>query len=211
MANKKNRKKTLLAGLALFALAGVVGTTFATFIITGGKTSAEVTGPDVSVAGVSNDSVNIEAALNDSTLVYGAPSDSSEGLVHGDEKEVEDLVISLDITVTGKTDNWSNGIKIEASYASGDAEQLNKYMTLPESVTVTVGNGAEDFKETGSETNVYTVTKTLTFGWGSDFNNQNPVEYYKDSVETPDTIEEELRNALTAIDAASVKFTVSVA
>lgn len=168
---KKNLKgkKTLFAGLALVALAGVVTTTFAAFVITGGDNSAD---GNVSVVGedVRNDTLNVEFALTDGSITLGPNTTDSSKRVHGDSV-TEDLSVAASLTVTGTADVWDT-VTITATIP----EALQNYVAF-DTVTLSVSDFA------AGENNTYTLNsdkQTFNFKWGPAFKGSNPCDYYSD-------------------------------
>lgn len=206
MKNKKSRKALLSAGI-FFGLAAVASVTFAAYVITGDAEDKDFD-LDPGTITVEDRTVNVVAAWNDNTLSFG-PSDKEGKITYSGETSEEDLVASMDITVTwGNSANWDY-LTIKATPSKDDKGGVDDavsagYITLPGTDGLTTIE--KDQFTSGTLKNV-----TLEFGWGAKFGGpeagKNPSIYLEDHLDTAvDTL-----NAFKAsLENTTIKFVVSV-
>lgn len=167
------KKKYLLTGIIAFFLIAIISTTFATFVITGGNKTDNITGPTISVGDIKNNVVDLaKPTLIDSTIMIDAePSDG--GIVSAQESAL-DLEIKVGIHITGSKDNWSS-VTITPSFTNNqyNKNDINGDLLALEKVVI-----AKDEFTGGEESGIWTCEKTLSFTFGSATNEENPSVYF---------------------------------
>lgn len=210
-------KKFLLTGIIMFCLVAIVTTTFATFVITGGKNHDDIDeGPNVSIGEVQSNIVDLTATMNDSAIMIDAESGDTSGRVVAQNSK-EDLEVSVNLTVKGKKENWEN-VKITVNLdvnEDGDNELLVLASGAGvEGNVITISKG--DFTA-GNDTEGWTLTKTITFDYGAATDNKNPSVYldenntWKDgSGKTAQEVNAELNRLLGLYSNIAITFDVDV-
>lgn len=214
----KNRK-FLLMGIIMFCLVAIVTTTFATFVITGGKNHDDIdTGPNVSVGEVQSNIVDLTATMNDSAMKVDAETNDNEGRVVASVSE-EDLLVSIDLKVTGDKANWEN-VKITVNFEKNDDSGksllvLDSSMSAADNV-ITISK--EDFVN-GNDREGWTLTKTIIFDYGVATDSLNPSVYLDTNVVWKDNgtgnksaqeVQTELERLLDLYEAIQITFDVDV-
>jgi hypothetical protein len=191
-----NKRKFIVGGVVALTSVALISTGFATWAIAKDTTVSNVTTPGVVTVSGSMD-LTVEFSTNaeegyDGTLSFGPKDDG--GLV---SSTVEGGEEDLSITLVGTVEDYHACDSLEfvataVDRGTGTGEKTTNnvnaastYYTLPGAATissvsagntVTTGDGVYNISE-----NTATWKQTLTFGWGSAFENKNPSEYYEGS------------------------------
>lgn len=185
MKNIKHKKAIAVSCIALAAVA-TAGIGYASWVITG--TTEATTGTvtvkadDVQDSRLTISNVN----LTDGQIIFGPVQDSTGSITSTENKEDMSLAFTFDMTVgegiNGSVSLSESGLNVQdelivnplATEATiinidgGSASVAGTHSTNTDPVYVQLGDKTEQ--------NVYTVTVTLTFKWGTYFNSHNPAE-----------------------------------
>lgn len=197
--NKRNYKLAGIFGVSAIALASIG---FASWVITGGNTEAEINeGLSVTAVDVNDQrSLKVEASVTDGTVKFG-PSvveDSPIKPSEGTSEENLDYVISVKLTQnSAMTIEEGDTIVTTYTFSSQIVELISgNYITFAEGKlsdsTIAVTYTITNTDVTAVKDNVLTKTLTHTYGWGSKFKSKNPAEYATDSGANLDSIVNDL-------------------
>lgn len=205
MQKEKNMKsklsKIILGASISFGVVSVVTVASAAFVITGGDTAGTVT-PSVDVGDVTDNRIELKVELNEgnSTIRLDAKQDDTSGIWQWDGTNYEDLTVGLDITVTGDPTLWT-GVTVTASGALIDGE----YLALDETIIPAGEHG-----QSGAGATVSLTNQTVTLKWGSEFNGDNPTEYFDTTLtESIDQVKSSLAS-MKSVAAGSNALTLTV-
>lgn len=198
----KNQKFVLTAAI-LLGVAAVSSSAVAAYVITGGNQSGSAD-LDPSDIVIENKTANLNITKTDATLLFQPESAVSTGKLQSTGNG--DLIAELTLTFDSETKEVIPDLEvtIEAGDGTNDAVTKN-YIVNPGPVSLT----SADF--TGTNRN-WTHKLTLTWSWGSMFDNDDPCTYYNTgagSSKDNSTMESELNAFKTAV--ASTTFTVNIA
>lgn len=173
------KSKTLGILIASMASVALMGAGFSSWVVSGTIDSAEASNVTVTVADVVDSRIVMTAGLaSEDKLVFDCGGKTSGGVFSvGKDSANEDLTVTVRVTLTAKGEAGKN-----------TDVNVGWNVTLPESVSglavwssvtynETVKTGAGDYfaLSTGA-TGTATYDLVFAFGWGADFNHQNPVE-----------------------------------
>lgn len=201
--NKRNYKLAGIFGVSAIALASIG---FASWVITGGNTEAEINGLSVTAVDVDdNRSLKLEASVTDGNVTFG-PSvvkDSPIQPSEGTSEENLDYVISVKLTQnSAMTIEEGDTIVTTYTFSSQIVGLISgNYITFAggelSGSTIAVTYTITNTDVTDVEDNVLTITLTHTYGWGTKFGSKNPAEYAKDSGANLDSIVTDLNKIHT--------------
>ena len=198
---KSKLSKIILGASISFGVVSVVTVASAAFVITGGDTAGTVT-PSVDVGDVTDNRIELKVELNEgnSTIRLDAKQDDTSGIWQWDGTNYEDLTVGLDITVTGDPTLWT-GVTVTASGALIDGE----YLALDETIIPAGEHG-----QSGAGATVSLTNQTVTLKWGSEFNGDNPTEYFDTTLtESIDQVKSSLAS-MKSVAAGSNALTLTV-
>ena len=198
----KNQKFVLTAAI-LLGVAAVSSSAVAAYVITGGQQSgsADLDPSDIDIV---NNTANLEVNAKDSTLLFQPETAVSSGRLQSTGNG--DLTAVITLTFDSETKEVIPALDVTIEAKNGTDDAVTKgYIVNPENVSLTYS----DF--TGSEGS-WTHDVTLTWKWGTEFENTDPCTYYNtgDGSATEDaTMLSELEAFKTAV--AATTFTVNIA
>lgn len=168
----KTSKLIMVTAIAL-GLASVVGIGVGAYIITGGNKTAEVPVTDDDIV-ITNNVVNLSASLKsgDNKLVYEPAKAVTGQRLNSDGNGDLDVTLVLSVEATSTDIIPTFTVSVVSSYIAESPEltALNTYLVKPSDVTVI----NSEFSGSGT----YTKEVTLTWTWGSAFENSDPCTYY---------------------------------
>lgn len=210
MQKEKNMKsklsKIILGASISFGVVSVVTVASAAFVVTGGNTTGTVT-PSISVGDVTDNRLELTVKLNEGnkTISLDAKENDTTGIWQWDGTNHEDLTVALDITVKGDPTLWT-GVTVTAS----GALITGGYLALDSTVIPAGEHG-----QSGAGATVELTNKTVTLKWGSEFNNQNPTEYFDttltDSIDQVKTSLASMSSVAAGSDALTLTVTLNPA
>ena len=198
----KNQKFVLTAAI-LLGVAAVSSSAVAAYVITGGQQSGSVS-LDPTEIGIVNNTANLDITETDTRLLFQPVQRVTSGRLQTEEDG--DLTVVLDLTFDSQTQAVIPDLEVTIETGDGTNDAVTKnYIVNPETVSLT----SEDF--TGGAAN-WTHKLTLTWSWGSMFDNTDPCTYYNTrggSSKNDTTMDSELNAFKTAV--AATTFTVNIA
>ena len=198
----KNQKFVLTAAI-LLGVAAVSSSAVAAYVITGGQQSGSVS-LDPTEIGIVNNTANLDITETDTRLLFQPAQRVTNGRLQTEEDG--DLTVVLDLTFDSQTQAVIPDLEVTIETGDGTNDAVTKnYIVNPETVSLT----SEDF--TGGAAK-WTYKLTLTWSWGSMFDNTDPCTYYNTgdgSSKNDTTMDSELNAFKTAV--AATTFTVNIA
>ena len=198
----KNQKFVLTAAI-LLGVAAVSSSAVAAYVITGGTQSgsADLDPSDIEIV---NNTANLDITETDTTLLFQPAQRVTSGRLQTEEDG--DLTAVLDLSFDSRTNEVIPDLEVTIETGDGTNDAVTKnYIVNPKSVSLT----SENFTEgTGN----WTYKLTLTWTWGSMFNNTDPCTYYNTGAglsKNDTTMDSELNVFKTAV--AATTFTVNIA
>ena len=214
--NKFNKGKLIGVVAASLSAVSLMGVGFASWIVTGTKGSAAEGDITVSVAEVQDQRFTIteaKVAADNNTINFDANGDG--GLLKPSRTVAEDLTFGIEfkLKLGANARNSFSGIKAYVTGSELLSAVNSNFVTLPAGVykdeatmKAATSNAyvysAGELPTNGGTANddgstTYTITKELTMGWGSAFNNVNPAKL-TDSTKLDDYVRD--LKALKALD-----------
>ncbi len=201
MTRKSYKRKKIILGVSMFASVALISTGFAAWVL---ASQAEATTQgNITVGTISDSSIkisNVQFKDGKNSFIFEPKQGDENGRVRHDGTNFE----NLSVTITGEVspNTYVSSATIEMDVPEGITAAVGKnYLVLPECATA-AQNLSLTKKESPDET-VSTFEYTITFTWGSAFNEMNPGEYY-DEDETgklvaDETMKETLQDLKTCI------------
>lgn len=196
--NKFNKGKLIGIVAASLSAVSLMGVGFASWIVAGTEGSAAENNITVTVADVQDQRVTIteaKVAANNNTINFDANGDGV--LLKPSGNVAEDLTFGIEFKLklgANAKDSFS-GIKAYVTGTDLLSAVNSNFVTLPTGVykdettmkaaesTAFVYSGSELSKANSTDNNdgstTYTITTTLSMGWGSAFGNANPAKLTK--------------------------------
>lgn len=174
----KNKRKSIILAASILGSVAIVSTGFAAWVITIDK-GTTATG-NIEVDTVSDGSIVLTAGDVSKSIVFGAREKTNtvqnSWLVYSDTAKNENLTANVTLTVVGKeyldtTTPFTYTLEEVAGEGNSTpyaAAVTAGYVTSLDNVSVIFSNVNEDNQ----------ATVTLTFSWGTYFNNTNPIDFY---------------------------------
>lgn len=221
----------IAASIAILSSAAVVSTGFAAWVISGGDTNSDVSGT-ITADTVTDEIHKITITERTNNEVYfGAPEgvQSDDAWLKNDGGK-EKLKPSITFTVAGLQNEITNPSELFTSISlteKTDTPDANRYSKafdlgvvadLPKfAVGSKFDTTVEDVSkiylrsESFSDTDkTQTFEVTMVFGWGSNFNSENPYKYYADQAYTKD-LASSAKTLLEAVQAIKTSFSLTIA
>lgn len=197
------KRKTLTLTLCLLSCLALIGVGFAAWIITS-NTEQEIEG-NISVDTVTDNRLTVETSWlnNKDSITFGWKNGdyAYSWLKNTDATYAENLTVTLVVNVKD-----SGGSPIDAQTVTATITGDDAYATAVSSNLVNALPATLTAQK--QETGVYHITITLS--WGSEFGNQNPMEYYNGQEYTLELANQAKTN-LTALETLKTStFTVTV-
>lgn len=182
MTRKSYRRRKIILGVSLFSSVALVSTGFAAWVLAS-QAEAEKTG-NITVGTVSDSSIkisNVQFKDNDSFIFEPKESDKT-GRVRNDGVNFENLSVTVTGEISPKT--YVTGATIQLTVPEGittAASEAKNYIVLPSCVET-----PEDLDITSNvvEDTIH-FEYTITFEWGSAFEETNPGLYYDTDYSDP--------------------------
>lgn len=182
MTRKSYKRRKIILGVSLFSSVALVSTGFAAWVLAS-QAEAEKTG-NITVGTVSDSSIkisNVQFKDNDSFIFEPKESDKT-GRVRNDGVNFENLSVTVTGEISPKT--YVTGATIQLTVPEGittAASEAKNYIVLPSCVET-----PEDLDITSNvvEDTIH-FEYTITFEWGSAFEETNPGLYYDTDYSDP--------------------------
>lgn len=195
--NKFNKGKLIGIVAASLSAVSLMGVGFASWIVTGAEGSAADGNITVSVADVQDQRVTItdaKVADDNNTINFDANGDG--GLLKPSGTAAEDLTFGIEfkLNLRANAKDVFSGIKAYVTGAELLSAVNSNFVALPTGVyenettmkateSTALVYSVDELPTSGTNvttntdgSTTYTITKTLTMGWGSAFNNDNPAK-----------------------------------
>ena len=229
-------KKIISFAIAFLLVVGLCSAGFAAWVITGSDSKNGTGNFEVDTVAderyaIDSVVVSTDTQSSNANVVYGGKQTSVSDAWLTNTEKLEDLALTITVkfhsnksetiqpdAITVETsavtctdgDKTADGANGNEAYSDGYAK-ANKHGLVGELPTASKVNTIAD-----SEKNHFTSTFTITFTWGSTFDNQNPIDYYNaitgkqltDKVRTEAKTNLELLN--TCLTGAKFSITVTV-
>lgn len=182
MTRKSYKRRKIILGVSLFSSVALVSTGFAAWVLAS-QAEAEKAG-NITVGTVSDSSIkisNVKFKDNDS-FIFEPKSSDKAGRVRNDGVNFENLSVTVTGEISPKT--YVTGATIQLTVPEGittAASETKNYIVLPSCVET-----PEDLDITSNvvEDTIH-FEYTITFEWGSAFENTNPGLYYDTDYSDP--------------------------
>ncbi len=183
MTRKSYRRRKIILGVSLFSSVALVSTGFAAWVLAS-QAEAKKTG-NITVGTVSDSSIkisNVQFKDGNDSFIFEPKKEDTAGRVRNDGENFE----NLSVTVTGEIspNTYVSSATIEMEVPEGITAAIGKnYLVLPTCATSPQPLPLNP-KEAPDQT-VSTFEYTITFEWGSAFENTNPGLYYDTDYSDP--------------------------
>lgn len=183
MTRKSYKRRKIILGVSLFSSVALVSTGFAAWVLAS-QAEAEKTG-NITVGTVSDSSIkisNVQFKGDNDSFIFEPKKEDTAGRVRNDGENFE----NLSVTVTGEIspNTYVSSATIEMEVPEGITAAIGKnYLVLPTCATSPQPLPLNP-KEAPDQT-VSTFEYTITFEWGSAFENTNPGLYYDTDYSDP--------------------------
>lgn len=184
MTRKSYKRRKIILGVSLFSSVALVSTGFAAWVLAS-QAEAEKTG-NITVGTVSDSSIKISNVQFEGNIDYfrfEPKEDDTTGRVRSDDTGPYE---NLSVTITGEIspNTYVTSATIEMEVPEGITAAIGKnYLVLPTCATSPQPLPLNP-KEAPDQT-VSTFEYTITFEWGSAFENTNPGLYYDTDYSDP--------------------------
>ena len=183
MTRKSYKRRKIILGVSLFSSVALVSTGFAAWVLAS-QAEAEKTG-NITVGTVSDSSIkisNVQFKDGLDSFIFEPKEEDTTGRVRNDRENFENLSVTVTGEISPKT--YVTGATIQLTVPEGittAASETKNYIVLPSCV--------ETPKNLDITSNVVEDTihfeYTITFEWGSAFENTNPGLYYDTDYSDP--------------------------
>ena len=181
MTRKSYKRRKIILGVSLFSSVALVSTGFAAWVLA--SQAEETANGNITVGTISDSSIQITRVgfVDDNKFVFEPAENDNEGRVRGNG-----VAENLSVTVTGEIspNTYVTSATIELTVPEGIKTAASKiYIVLPTCVdteqplTLTPKEAPEEI--------VSTFSYTISFTWGSAFENTNPSLYYDTDYSDP--------------------------
>lgn len=183
MTRKSYKRRKIILGVSLFSSVALVSTGFAAWVLAS-QAEATKTG-NITVGTVSDSSIkisNVQFKGDNDSFIFEPKKEDTAGRVRNDGENFE----NLSVTVTGEIspNTYVSSATIEMEVPEGITAAIGKnYLVLPTCATSPQPLPLNP-KEAPDQT-VSTFEYTITFEWGSAFENTNPGLYYDTDYSDP--------------------------
>lgn len=183
MTRKSYKRRKIILGVSLFSSVALVSTGFAAWVLAS-QAEAEKTG-NITVGTVSDSSIkisNVQFKDDNDSFIFEPKKEDTAGRVRNDRVNFENLSVTVTGEISPKT--YVTGATIQLTVPEGittAASEAKNYIVLPTCVET-----PEDLDITSNvvEDTIH-FEYTITFEWGSAFENTNPGLYYDTDYSDP--------------------------
>ena len=184
MTRKSYKRRKIILGVSLFSSVALVSTGFAAWVLAS-QAEAEKTG-NITVGTVSDSSIKISNVQFEGNIDYfrfePKKEDTTGRVRRGNDESYENLSVTVTGEISPKT--YVTGATIQLTVPEGittAASETKNYIVLPSCVET-----PEDLDITSNvvEDTIH-FEYTITFEWGSAFENTNPGLYYDTDYSDP--------------------------